>query len=194
MPTSLWHVPNLKTLIPMASSYYRDRKPQLQEIQLLAQDHGFVSQDLSSGSRGKKAPDQGTKSPGFRSVYADDCEHGEATSSGSPSGPSFLYFTGFPCICSCFPLPLLSEGVWVSPSCFWNGSCQDCVSPCFYLSDPDKNIDKWKFTAVLLGQTKTSGIWDEVVIKENLPPDVTNWWRLSFRGKRVSSRGKLTQS
>lgn len=52
-------------------------------------------------------------------------------------------------------------------------SCQDCVSPCFYLSDPDKNIDKWKFTAVLLGQTKTSGIWDEVVMKENLPPDVT---------------------
>lgn len=41
------------------------------------------------------------------------------------------------------------------------------------ISDPDRNIDKWKFTAVLLGQTKTSGIWDEVVIKENLPPDVT---------------------
>ena len=54
MPTSLWHVPDLKTLIPTASPHCRDRKPQLREIQLLARGHGFVSQDLSSGSRGKK--------------------------------------------------------------------------------------------------------------------------------------------
>lgn len=88
------------------------------------------------------------------------------------------------------PLPLFSEGALVLLSCFWSGSCRDCISACFYPSGPDKNIDKWKFIAVLLGQIKAPVIWG-VGIKGELSSAVSRWWRFSFGGKRLFQGTRL---
>lgn len=91
------------------------------------------------------------------------------------------------------PLPLFSEGARVLRSCFWSGSCRDCIRACSYPSGPDKNIDKWKFIAVLLGQTKAPVIWEGVGIKGELSPVVSRWWRFSVGAKDFIPGGEFTQ-
>lgn len=89
-----------------------------------------------------------------------------------PRWPLFLTLYGLSMYLLRFPLPALRD-FGFCPVVSEMASCQDCVSPCFYLSDPDKNINKWKFTAVLLGQTKPQESRIGGDEERNLPPDVT---------------------